>query len=749
MTAPLLHVVPGPDVHGVARHGVLVHPHLDDAELLRVERLDELDPDALAGRTVAVQVTDRLLADDPGAAVEVWLRVTRAAARVTAVLHDLPQASDGRWREARTRLYATLAATSDDVVVASRHELLLLTVALRAARPGAAEAVLARTHVIALPVERDPGAAPRPPEDPSAPATVVTLGHIYPGKGLEETVDATAAASRDPRLAGRSVAASNLGRASAGHDDLVDELARRATAAGTTWTTSGWVDDADLPAALAAATVPVAAHQHLSASGSIATWLGAGRRPVVLRSRYSAELAERMPGALTLVRPDELAAAVADALADPSSTWLDDSVRLSPSAAEAGTRLGEVARGPAVSVVVPWYRDQELLDLLLRRVAAQTGVAGGVEVVVADDGSPEPPDVRGAGPLPVRVVRQEDRGFRAGAARNLGARAARGRVLVFLDGDTVPDDGYLAAMQQACLAEPVLAVGRRRHADLRELLRDGGTTWPPPVPLPEPEWLAQGYAETSDLRAADDTSFRFVISAVAAASRSVWEATGGFDESLVGYGGEDWDLAWRAWLAGVGLRHVPGAVAWHDGADLDGRSDDPAVLAEVKNAETARLAPLLPHPLVRGRGWTHEQPDVVAVLHARGWSSAQVAVVTESLLRHGDVGLWVVGAADVPADPRVRAGRPPLRVLGRARALVEVLEPVSVDRLTWEAWAADVSGSGDALTSGPTAVQVTLTRSAGAARLAGRLPEPAFLPPDDLEPVAVDVVVERWRQGHP
>src|SRR5690606_10928542 len=156
-----------------------------------------------------------------------------------------------------------------------------------------------------------------------------------------------------------------------------------------------------------------------------------------------------------------------------------------PSAAEAGTRLGEVARGRAVSVVVPWYRDQELLDLLLRRVATQTGVAGGVEVVVADDGSPEPPDVRGAGPLPGRAVRQEDRGFRAGAARNLGAQAARGRVLVFLDGDTVPDDGYLAAMQQACLAEPVLAVGRRRHADLRELLRDGGTTWPPPVPLPE------------------------------------------------------------------------------------------------------------------------------------------------------------------------------------------------------------------------------------------------------------------------
>ena len=68
--------------------------------------------------------------------------------------------------------------------------------------------------------------------------------------------------------------------------------------------------------------------------------------------------------------------------------------------------------------------------------------------MVADDGSPRSrrlPDQ----PYPLRLVRQEDRGFRAAAARNLGAAATTAPVLCFLDGDTVPEPGYLAAVLDA------------------------------------------------------------------------------------------------------------------------------------------------------------------------------------------------------------------------------------------------------------------------------------------------------------
>src|SRR5699024_3467229 len=107
---------------------------------------------------------------------------------------------------------------------------------------------------------------------------------------------------------------------------------------------------------------------------------------------------------------------------------------LGPDEEEAAALLHAVADRPAVSVVVPYYRGQAMLDLILGQVDAQEGVTGGLEVVVADDGSPEPPTVHGtrvgaevggdgtvvtAGRWPVRVVRQERDGFRAGAARNL------------------------------------------------------------------------------------------------------------------------------------------------------------------------------------------------------------------------------------------------------------------------------------------------------------------------------------------
>ena len=258
---------------------------------------------------------------------------------------------------------------------------------------------------------------------------------------------------------------------------------------------------------------------------------------------------------------------------------------------------------PEVSVVVPYYRAQADLDRLLAALAAQDHPASRLQVVIADDGSPEPPALPAELPFASAVVRHEDRGFRASAARALGVQAAEGSVLAFLDGDMLPEPGYLTAACAAPAASGLaVVVGRRRHLDPR-LLEAGG--WRPGESVPEwarleePAWLARAYADSEDLRRADSTSYRFIISAVLTVAREVYEDAGGFDPSFVGYGGEDWELAHRLWRAGGAFAYEPRAVAWQAGEDFGGR-EDPAEARRVKNREALVLAPRIAAPTARG-----------------------------------------------------------------------------------------------------------------------------------------------------
>jgi GT2 family glycosyltransferase len=325
---------------------------------------------------------------------------------------------------------------------------------------------------------------------------------------------------------------------------------------------------------------------------------------------------------------------------------------------------------PEVSVVVPTFERPDQVDRLLAGLDVQTLAPERFEVVLADDGSARPPEP-GARAYRVEVVRQEDRGFRAAAARNLGAAAARGDVLAFLDQDVVPAADYLERVLDATGDPWALTVGRRRHADLTGWGPDRVRPWlrgegPGPEQLPEPEWLSEGYARTRDLTEPDDRAYQLVISAVLTLHRSLFERLDGFATSFPGYGGEDWELAHRAYVAGADLRYLADAVGWHDGPDLAGRADD---LVAAKNAETLALARLVPDPGVRGRNLVWTVPETVVEVRPAGASAATLVACAESLLASGDVRVWL-GDAELPGaldDPRVRVGPVPPEVLARAR----------------------------------------------------------------------------------
>lgn len=334
------------------------------------------------------------------------------------------------------------------------------------------------------------------------------------------------------------------------------------------------------------------------------------------------------------------------------------------------------------SVVVPVYERPEQLHLLLAGLDAQTLAPDRFEVVVADDGSAHPPEP-GPRSYPVTVLRQEDEGFRAAAARNLGARAARGRVIVFLDQDCVPAADYLEHVVMAAADPWALVVGHRRHAQLDGWTPAAVRSWlsgsgPAPHELPEPQWLLDGYTRTDDLGRPDDRAYQLVISAVLSLHRTLFKRLGGFDGSFRGYGGEDWELAHRALVAGADLRWLRDAVAWHDGPDLAGRAED---LTRTKNAETLALAARIPDADVRGAGLVWRRPDVVVRLDATDADDAAVVASVESLLVGTDAHIWLTGgdvAARVLAtleDSRVHGGAPAPEALASARFVVDA-QPV-------------------------------------------------------------------------
>lgn len=233
-----------------------------------------------------------------------------------------------------------------------------------------------------------------------------------------------------------------------------------------------------------------------------------------------------------------------------------------------------------ISVVVTTYNRPDALRAVLAGLVAQTD--RGFEVIVADDGSRD--DTRHLvesmardAPVPVRHVWQEDRGFRAGAARNRAAAVAAGEYLIFLDGDCIPRPDWIARHRR--LAEPGWMV-----AGNRILLSEGFTRHVLERGEPVHAWSLGRWRLARRAGHINRTLplTRLALGPLRKLGKSRWQrvrtcnlglwaadfrAVNGFDERFEGWGFEDSDLAVR--LLNRGVRRKEGAFAtgvlhlWH------------------------------------------------------------------------------------------------------------------------------------------------------------------------------------------
>ncbi len=99
-----------------------------------------------------------------------------------------------------------------------------------------------------------------------------------------------------------------------------------------------------------------------------------------------------------------------------------------------------------ISVIIPVYNNPKELRLTMDSILGSDFPLDEVEILVCDDGSS--PSMKAvaeeyAGRIDFRHFWQEDLGFRPGTARNMGIRAARGQLCLFLDSGVVVASGCL------------------------------------------------------------------------------------------------------------------------------------------------------------------------------------------------------------------------------------------------------------------------------------------------------------------
>ena len=192
-----------------------------------------------------------------------------------------------------------------------------------------------------------------------------------------------------------------------------------------------------------------------------------------------------------------------------------------------------------LSLIVPTHNRRAWLEGKLTELEGQDLGPQHFEVLVVADGCSDGTREFLDGFKPDYAFRWfESSGLGPGKARNLAAKAAQGRVLLFSDDDVLFDPKVLRLHLEAQAQFPALYLG-----DLRF---ETGEVWKPNRRGSTIHWVSMQGNNTS-------------------LPAETFRRLGGFWEGLSGYGGEDLEFGYRLQKAGVPFRSLPQAHAVHRG----------------------------------------------------------------------------------------------------------------------------------------------------------------------------------------
>lgn len=197
-----------------------------------------------------------------------------------------------------------------------------------------------------------------------------------------------------------------------------------------------------------------------------------------------------------------------------------------------------------ISVIVPVRNGAASIQECVQAVLAQQGLQTDFELIVVDDGSSDQTRLL-AEAAGASVIAQDPLG--PAAARNLGARSARGEILAFTDADCAPDPSWLKRLSQPFEETDIVGVKGAYRTRQRSLV----------ARFVQQEYESK-YARLSRLAAID-----FIDTYSAAYRRDVFTLNGGFEPAFAVPSVEDQEFSFRLARKGYRMVFAPEAIVYH------------------------------------------------------------------------------------------------------------------------------------------------------------------------------------------
>ncbi len=247
---------------------------------------------------------------------------------------------------------------------------------------------------------------------------------------------------------------------------------------------------------------------------------------------------------------------------------------------------------PAVSLIVPVFNGGTAFRNCVASLLNIRYPVEKLQIIMVDDGSTDDTfewlQKQSLPPYMLVVRHQINRG--RAAARNSGISQANGEILIFMDGDMRIHPECVQSHVEALASESVVAVAGRMIPD-------------PQIPGTRLQRYLFEYSKRGAKQFGEHSpvGFQYLLTGNMSVKRETLTATGLFDETMSGYGGEDTLFAYQIWKSYPnGIRYCPSA--------------------EVVDQQIYRLDDLLDKTYHYGRynlpRLVHEYPEMIPALRA-------------------------------------------------------------------------------------------------------------------------------------